>query len=126
MKMRVLMPLAGLIAVLAIACGGSATAVPTVPAVPATSAPAPAATAPPATSAPQITQILSGPLAVVDVKEPTIQSPRGESKGTLRIALHYGFSPAWLDAQEAIGGVTYNFGYIMHDAMIKPMPEYFP
>jgi len=68
-------------------------------------------------------EILSGPLADVFVADPTIQSPRGESVGTLKLALHYAYAPAWLDAQRSVGGVTYQFGYIMHDALVKPMPE---
>lgn len=128
MQKRAVAFLVGIVSLLIMSCGGSATST---PAPTATTSPR-ATTAPPLTTAPtavppisgsQPGKILSGPLANVDVREPTIQSPRGVSKGTFNIALHYGFAPKWLDAQESIGGLTYNFGYIMHDALIKPMPQ---
>lgn len=68
--------------------------------------------------------ILSGPLAKLDIKEAQIATTRGTPQGTLTIAQHFGLDPGWLDPLEhgyAITQMTYD--YLVHDAMIKPMPQ---
>jgi hypothetical protein len=43
----------------------------------------------------------AGPaLAMLDIKSPIVHVSRGESKGTLTVAQHFGLSPAWFDPQE--------------------------
>jgi peptide/nickel transport system substrate-binding protein len=68
--------------------------------------------------------ILSGPLAKLDIKDAQIQTAKGKPQGTLTIAQHFGLDPGWLDPVEhgyAITQMTYD--YLVHDAMIKPMPQ---
>ena len=68
-------------------------------------------------------QILSGPLADLDFKEAVIEKG-GVAKGKLTTAQHFGLSPKWLDPQEQIAALTQqNYEYIVHDAMIKSMPQ---
>jgi peptide/nickel transport system substrate-binding protein len=60
-------------------------------------------------------------LATLDIKDPVIPPSRGESKGTLTIAQHFGLSPTWLDPQEqGVGGIGQAFAALVHDALIKP------
>jgi peptide/nickel transport system substrate-binding protein len=60
-------------------------------------------------------------LAKLDIKDPVIPSSRGESKGTLTIAQHFGLSPTWLDPQEqGVGAIAQAFAALVHDALIKP------
>ena len=69
------------------------------------------------------TPILSGALAKLDIKDAQIEPGRGKPKGTLTIAQHFALDPGWLDPLEhsyALTQVTYD--YLVHDAMIKPMP----
>jgi peptide/nickel transport system substrate-binding protein len=69
-------------------------------------------------------QILSGPLAKLDIKAATIESVRGTPKGTFTTAQHFGLSPKWLDPQEQIAALTQqHYEYIVHDALIKSMPQ---
>ena len=122
----ILISIVGLLA--AVACGSSSTSVPVTQPTTASVADTvvPPTTGPVATEAPEpsgTAQLLSGPLAELGISDALIQSPRGESFGTLRVALHYGFSPTWLDPLESIGNLTANFGYIIQDAMLKPMPQ---
>ena len=47
-----------------------------------------------------------------------------EPKGTLTFALHVSLAPTWFDPAEAPGIVTpYMFYYLLHDALMKPLPE---
>jgi peptide/nickel transport system substrate-binding protein len=75
-----------------------------------------------ATPAPK--PILAGPLAKLDIKEAQIEAVRGKPKGTLTIAQHYALDPGWLDPLEhqptPAQGV---YDYLVHDAMLKPMPQ---
>ena len=67
--------------------------------------------------------ILSGPLAKLDIKPAQIDTARGTSKGTLTVAMHFALDPGWLDPLEHITAVTMQmYDYLVHDAMIKPMP----
>jgi peptide/nickel transport system substrate-binding protein len=60
-------------------------------------------------------------LAKLDIKTPVVASTRGESRGTLTIAQHFGLSPTWLDPQEqGVGGIGQAFAALVHDALIKP------
>ncbi len=60
-------------------------------------------------------------MAKLEIKNPIIQSPRGESRGTLTVAQHFGLSPKWLDPQEqGVGAIGQAFLALVHDAMIKP------
>jgi peptide/nickel transport system substrate-binding protein len=69
------------------------------------------------------TPILSGPLAKLDIKPAQIDTARGTSKGTLTVAMHFALDPGWLDPLEHITAVTMQmYDYLVHDAMIKPMP----
>src|SRR5215470_19096000 len=66
--------------------------------------------------------ILSGPLAQWDIKEAEIPAARGTPKGTLSIGLHFGLDPTWVDPLEYYGP-AFHFYYLIHDALIKPMPQ---
>src|SRR4029453_540044 len=72
----------------------------------------------PSTSRP----ILSGPLAKLDIKDALIEAGRGAPKGALRIGLHFGIDPGWFDPL-GYYGAAHQFFYLMHDALIKPMPQ---
>jgi peptide/nickel transport system substrate-binding protein len=72
------------------------------------------------TSAPN--PILSGPLAQLDIKDAEVAAVRGTPKGTLSIGLHFGLDPAWVDPLEYYGP-AFHFYYLVHDALIKPMPQ---
>jgi ABC-type transport system substrate-binding protein len=70
------------------------------------------------------TSILSGPLAKLDIKDAEIISVRGKPKGTLTIGQHYALDPGWLDPLEHIVALTQqHYDYLVHDALIKPMPQ---
>lgn len=69
-------------------------------------------------------QILSGPLARLDIKAAVVEPMRGTPVGTLTTAQHFGLSPKWLDPQEQIAALTQqHYEYIVHDALIKSMPQ---
>ena len=72
------------------------------------------------TSAPK--PILAGPLAQLDIKDAEVAAVRGTPKGTLSIGLHFGLDPAWVDPLEYYGP-AFHFYYLIHDALIKPMPQ---
>src|SRR4030095_12918023 len=72
----------------------------------------------PSTSRP----MLSGPLAKLDIKDALIEAGRGAPKGALRIGLHFGIDPGWFDPL-GYYGAAHQFFYLMHDALIKPMPQ---
>jgi peptide/nickel transport system substrate-binding protein len=75
-----------------------------------------------ATPAPE--PILSGPLAKLDIKDADIAAVRGKPKGTLTIAQHFALDPGWVDPVEHITALTQqHYDYLVHDAMIKPMPQ---
>jgi peptide/nickel transport system substrate-binding protein len=69
-------------------------------------------------------QILTGPLAKLDITQPEIVKG-GQSKGTLTIGWHTGFTPKWLDPQQQPieGGTTTAILYFVHDALIRNMPQ---
>jgi len=70
------------------------------------------------------TAILSGPLAKIDIKDAEIEAVRGTPKGRLIIAQHYALDPGWLDPLEHQAAATQQvYDYLVHDAMIKPMPQ---
>ena len=66
--------------------------------------------------------ILSGPLAKLDIKDAKIEPVRGKPKGTLNIGLHFGLDPGWFDPLGYYGPALH-FYYLIHDALIKPMPQ---
>ncbi|PYN81053.1 MAG: hypothetical protein DMD96_10400 [Candidatus Rokuibacteriota bacterium] len=67
--------------------------------------------------------ILAGPLAKLDIKPAQIDTARGTPKGTLTVAMHFALDPGWLDVLEHSYAVTQQmYDYLVHDAMIKPMP----
>src|SRR4030095_3432395 len=66
--------------------------------------------------------ILSGPLAKLDIKDARCEAGRGTPKGGLRIGLHFGIDPGWFDPL-GYHGAALQFFYLMHDALIKPMPQ---
>src|SRR5262245_43726312 len=66
--------------------------------------------------------ILSGPLAKLDIKDAQVEAGRGAPKGALRIGLHFGIDPGWFDPLGYYGAAL-QFFYLMHDALIKPMPQ---
>lgn len=68
-------------------------------------------------------RILSGPLAKLDIKDAQVEPSRGKPKGTLTIAMHFALDPGWLDPLEHSYAITMQmYDYLVHDAMIKPMP----
>src|SRR2546427_8526060 len=70
------------------------------------------------------TPILSGPLAKLDIKDAAIETARGKPKGKLTIAQHFALDPGWLDPLEHSYVLTrQHYDYLVHDAMIKPMPQ---
>jgi peptide/nickel transport system substrate-binding protein len=66
--------------------------------------------------------ILSGPLAQLDIKDARIETPRGTPRGTLNVGLHFGIDPGWFDPLGYYGPALH-FYYLLHDALIKPMPQ---
>ena len=55
------------------------------------------------------------------IKDADIQSPRGTSHGTLKVAQHFGQSPTWFDPQEqGATGIQQAFESIFLDAMLVP------
>ncbi len=73
---------------------------------------------------PARTPILTGPLAKLDIKDAEIATARGKPKGTLTIAQHFGLDPGWLDPLEHAYAITQRtYDYLVHDALIKPMPQ---
>ncbi|HXH09899.1 MAG TPA: ABC transporter substrate-binding protein [Alphaproteobacteria bacterium] len=77
-----------------------------------------------AAPAPATTPILSGPLATLDIKPAELEPERGKPKGRLTIAQHYALDPGWLDPQERQAAATQQvYDYLVHDALIKPMPQ---
>ncbi len=56
---------------------------------------------------------------------PAAAAPDGTvPKGTLTVALHVSLAPTWFDPAEAPGILTpYLFYYLIHDALVKPLPE---
>src|SRR5215471_18451766 len=66
--------------------------------------------------------ILAGPLAPLDIKDAEVATVRSTPKGTLSIGLHFGIDPTWVDPLEYYGP-AFHFYYLMHDALIKPMPQ---
>jgi peptide/nickel transport system substrate-binding protein len=70
------------------------------------------------------TAILSNPLAKIDIKDADIEAARGTPKGKLTIAQHYALDPGWLDPLEHQAAATQLvYDYLVHDAMLKPMPQ---
>src|SRR6266516_2513269 len=48
----------------------------------------------------------------------------GKPTGTLTIGQHYALDPGWLDPLEHItSGTRQHYDYLVHDALIKPMPQ---
>jgi peptide/nickel transport system substrate-binding protein len=66
--------------------------------------------------------ILAGPLATLDIKAAAVEAVRGKPRGTLNIGLHFALDPGWLDPLEYFGP-AFHFYYLVHDALIKPMPQ---
>ncbi|HSF04621.1 MAG TPA: ABC transporter substrate-binding protein [Methylomirabilota bacterium] len=66
--------------------------------------------------------ILAGPLAHVDIKDAKVDAVRGTPRGTLNIGLHFGIDPGWFDPLGYYGPALH-FYYLIHDALIKPMPQ---
>jgi ABC-type transport system substrate-binding protein len=68
--------------------------------------------------------ILSGPLVKLDIKDAEVAAVRGKPKGTLTIGMHFALDPGWLDPLEHIPAITQqHYDYLVHDALIKPMPQ---
>jgi peptide/nickel transport system substrate-binding protein len=72
--------------------------------------------------APVSRPILSGPLAKLDIKEASVEPRKERPKGTLNIGLHFGIDPGWLDPLGYYGAAL-QFYYLVHDALVKPMPQ---
>jgi peptide/nickel transport system substrate-binding protein len=66
--------------------------------------------------------ILAGPLAKLDIKDAQVDTTRGTPKGTLNLGLHFGIDPGWFDPLGYYGPALH-FYYLVHDALIKPMPQ---
>jgi peptide/nickel transport system substrate-binding protein len=68
--------------------------------------------------------ILSGPLVRLDIKDAKIETPRGKSQGTLTVAQHFALDPGWLNPLQHSYAITQmHYDYIVHDALIKTMPQ---
>ena len=68
--------------------------------------------------------ILSGPLAKLDIKNAEIAPSRGKSEGRLIVAQHFALDPGWLNPLQHSYAVTQqHYDYLLHDALIKPMPQ---
>jgi peptide/nickel transport system substrate-binding protein len=68
--------------------------------------------------------ILSGPLVKLDIKDAEVAAVRGKPKGTLTVGMHVALDPGWLDPLEHIPAITQqHYDYLVHDALIKPMPQ---
>ena len=68
--------------------------------------------------------ILLGPLAKLDIKGAQIEAKGAKPKGTLTIAQRFALDPGWLDPLEHSYAITQqHYDYLVHDAMIKPMPQ---
>jgi peptide/nickel transport system substrate-binding protein len=75
-------------------------------------------------ASPTPSPILSGPLAKLDIKDAEIETARGKPTGKLTVAQHYALDPGWLDPLEHQAAATQQvYDYLVHDAMIKPMPQ---
>jgi peptide/nickel transport system substrate-binding protein len=69
-------------------------------------------------------QILPDPLAKLDIKDAIMVSTRGVPKGRLTIGQHYALDPGWLDPiQHGTSLTQQHYSYLVHDALIKPMPQ---
>jgi peptide/nickel transport system substrate-binding protein len=69
-------------------------------------------------------QILPGPLAKLEIADAIVEPTRGVPKGTLTIAQHFALDPGWLDPLEHSYVLTQqHYDYLVHDALIKPMPQ---
>jgi peptide/nickel transport system substrate-binding protein len=68
--------------------------------------------------------ILAGPLAQLDIQAAEVEAVRRQPKGTLTVSQHYALDPGWLDPLEHITAATQLvYDYLVHDALIKPMPQ---
>jgi peptide/nickel transport system substrate-binding protein len=68
--------------------------------------------------------ILSGPLAKLDIKPAEIAPSRGKAEGTLTVAMHFALDPGWLNPLQHSYAITQqHYDYLVHDALIKPMPQ---
>jgi ABC-type transport system substrate-binding protein len=75
-------------------------------------------------AAPAPKPILPGPLARLDIKAAEMAPSQEKPKGTLTIAQHYALDPGWLDPLEHQAAATQQtYDYLVHDALIKPMPQ---
>ena len=73
---------------------------------------------------PAAESILSGPLVKLDIKDAEVAAARDKPKGTLIIGMHFALDPGWLDPLEHIPAITQqHYDYLVHDALIKPMPQ---
>jgi peptide/nickel transport system substrate-binding protein len=69
-------------------------------------------------------QILPDPLAKLDIKDAVMVSTRGVPTGRLTIGQHYALDPGWLDPIQYGTSLTQqHYSYLVHDALIKPMPQ---
>jgi peptide/nickel transport system substrate-binding protein len=60
----------------------------------------------------------------LDIKAAELETVRDKPKGTLTIGMHFALDPGWLDPLEHIPAITQqHYDYLVHDALIKPMPQ---
>jgi peptide/nickel transport system substrate-binding protein len=142
-----LLVLIGAVGLFAVACGeeaapedtptaapapGAATQAPASSPAAAISTPAPVST--PATTATQESaamqeaQILRGvelaDLSLFGCCKDAIVETGGTSHGTFKIAQHFTLTSQWLDPQQHVTAATQqHYDYILHDALIKTMPQ---
>src|SRR5262245_56747248 len=74
------------------------------------------------TPAPAGKSILPGPLARLDIKDARVDPVGGRPRATLTIGLHFGIDPGWFDPSGYYGAAL-QFCYLLHDALVKPMPQ---
>lgn len=136
-----LLALIGVVSLVAVACGEAAeptdappaaTVAPTVAApsaaTPRPSTPTPTATEAPSSMEPVEGQILRGvklaDLSLFGCCEDAIIETGGTSHGTFKIAQHFTLTSQWLDPQQHVTAATQqHYDYIVHDALIKAMPQ---
>ena len=90
---------------------------------PAQASPAPQTAVSPAASPAPASKAASPP-PTSKAASPVPAAERVEPKGKATFAWHTALSPVWLDPQEypAGTGTPFVFGFMLHDALVKPMP----
>ena len=77
----------------------------------------------PGPAAPTVAAVKAEPAATTAAQSAAPAAGQAAPKGKFTYAFHTAIPPSWLDPQENPPQVTpYNFAYMLHDALVKPMP----